>query len=85
MSPNELDQLVARIADAVIDRLANGTADRALDVYGVAALLGCSVPTVERMVASDEIPSFKVNRLRRFDPADVLAALKAKGGCDHGE
>ncbi len=79
MSPSELEQLVARIADAVVERLTNDTADRTLDVFGMAELLNCSVPTVERMVASDEIPSFKVNRLRRFDPADVLAALKAKG------
>lgn len=82
MSPSELEQLVAQIADAVVERLANGTADRAQDVYGMAELLRVSVPTVERMVASGLIPSFKINRLRRFDPADVLAALKAKGGCD---
>lgn len=80
MSPNEMDQLVARIADAVIERLASGTADRALDTHGLATLLRCSVPTIERMVSDGSIPSFKINRLRRFDPVDVLAALKAKGG-----
>ena len=80
MSPSELEQLVAQIADAVVERLASGTADRALDVHGLAELLGCSVPTVERKVASGEIPSFRIGRLRRFDPAEVKAALKAKGG-----
>lgn len=80
MTPSDIEAIAEAVADRVAAKLAN--ADRALDVHGVAELLGCSVPTVERLNAAGELPSYRVGRLRRFDRGDVLASLKAKGGCD---
>ena len=83
LSPHEIDSIADALADRVAAKLA--TANRATDVYGIAEIIGCSVPTVERLVSDGAIPSFKVGRLRRFITDDVITALKSKGGCDHGE
>ncbi len=84
MTPHELDLL----ADALAERLAGRIDDRPGDVWidnrAAAALLGCSVPTIERLTRSGELPSRKVGRLRRYRRADLLA-LQTKGGCDHAE
>lgn len=80
MSPNEIELLAEALADRVAARLSG--VEKSLDVYGVAEMLGCSVPTVERLVSNGAIESFRVGRLRRFHAADVLASLKRKGGCD---
>lgn len=80
LSPNEIDLL----ADAIVDRLAERgfvAGDDVLDVRGAAKLLGCSVPTVERLVKIGRLQSFKVGRLRRFRRGDLLA-LNEKGGPD---
>jgi excisionase family DNA binding protein len=80
MTPHEIDLL----ADAIVERLAgrdSGAGDGVLDVRGAAKLLGCSVPTVDRLVAAGKIPSFKVGRLRRFRRADLMS-LNEKGGSD---
>ena len=65
LSPLEIEQL----ADAIAKRLAVRTSpDSLINVQAVAELYGCSVPTVERLTKSGEIPSLKVGRLRRRDP-----------------
>ena len=80
MSPHELNQLADAVADRVMSRMASRPADDALiDVHDVAELLGCSVPTVERLTKSGELPSVKVGRLRRYRRSDVL---NRKGGPD---
>jgi len=79
MTPLELDQ----IADAVAERLAvrfDRVGDVWIDAPAVAELLGCSVPTVERLTRSGELPSRKFGRLRRYRRADLLA-LDVNGGC----
>ena len=54
MTPFEIQQL----ADAIAERLAcRATGDTMLDALGAAALLACSVPTIERLTKSGEIPS----------------------------
>jgi excisionase family DNA binding protein len=83
MTPQEIDQL----ADAIFQRLAGRTpSEGLLDKHQAAALLRCSVPTIERLVAQNKIPSIKVGRLRRFRRADLLARQSAdqngKGGTD---
>lgn len=79
MTPHEIDQL----ADAIVDRLAERvpSADDLVDIHSAAKALGCSVPTVERLVAAGKIRSRKVGRLRRFRRADLLAPNE-KGGPD---
>ena len=81
MTPIEIQQL----ADAIAERLASRcTGDVMLDALGAAALLACSVPTVERLTKSGALPSVKVGRLRRYRRS-VLLALNEKGGPDHDE
>ena len=81
LSPIEITQL----ADAIAERLASrDTGDVFLDTLGAAALLACSVPTIERRTKSGEIPSVKVGRLRRYRRS-VLLALNEKGGPDLDE
>ena len=82
MTPFEIQQL----ADAIAERLASrATGDVFLDALGAAALLACSVATVERLTRSGEIPSVKVGRLRRYRRADLMALENKKGGGDHGK
>lgn len=82
MTPFEIQQL----ADAIAERLASrATGDVYLDALGAAALLVCSVPTIERRTKSGEIPSVKVGRLRRYRRADLMALANKKGGGDHGK
>ena len=77
MTPFEIQQL----ADAIADRLASrATGDVFLDALGAAALLACSVATVERLTRSGEIPSVKVGRLRRYRRGDLMALENKKGG-----
>jgi excisionase family DNA binding protein len=80
----DIDAIIERIADAVADRLraeqiAAPNTSVELDVYGVAELLSCSVPTVERRTKAGEIPSYTVGRLRRYNRDAVLAAVQSKG------
>lgn len=80
MTPNEID----RLAEALADRLARrvgGPDDGWIDAYAAAELLGCSVPTIERLTASGGLPSRKFGRLRRYRRADLMA-LNTNGGAD---
>ena len=80
MTPIEIQQL----ADAIAERLASrSTGDVWLDALGAAAVLACSVPTIERRTKSGEIPSVKFGRLRRYRRADLMALANEKGGADH--
>lgn len=79
MTPAEIDLLADALAERLSGRVADG--DGLIDVHDAARLLGCSVPTVERLVRDGKIPSVKVGRLRRFRRADLLA-LNKKGGPD---
>jgi excisionase family DNA binding protein len=80
LSPVEIE----RIADVIAERLAallgnRSDTDEVMDKHGVADLMGCSVPTVERLTATGEIPSFKLGRLRKYRRS---AVLKRKGGAE---
>lgn len=79
MTPIEIHAL----ADAIAERLASRcTGDVMLDALGAAAVLACSVPTVERLTKSGAIPSLKVGRLRRYRRSDLLALANEKGGAE---
>lgn len=85
MTPLEIESLAEALAERVIERLSSRPSDDALiDARAAAELLGCSVPTVERLTKSGAIPSVKLGRLRRYRRAELLARNE-KGGCDHGE
>jgi excisionase family DNA binding protein len=72
MTPHEIEML----ADAIVQRMSGQTpGDSLLDKHQAAALLRCSVPTIERLVSQKKIPSVKVGRLRRFRRADLLGQV----------
>jgi excisionase family DNA binding protein len=80
ITPAEIDQIALRVADLVAQKLSSRPADGLIDSAQAAELLGCSVPTVERLTRSGAIPSVKVGRLRRYRPSELLG--NRKGGCD---
>lgn len=47
-----------------------------VDVEQIAAMLNVTPATVYRMVKANEIPCYRVGRLLRFVPAEVIASLK---------
>ena len=81
MSPHELDTLADAIAERLSRRLSSQVdTDAMIDCHAVAELLGCSVPTVERLTKSGAIQSHKVGRLRRYRKSEVLSRQNEKGG-----
>ncbi|TWT79122.1 Helix-turn-helix domain protein [Planctomycetes bacterium CA13] len=86
LTPVEIDLLADALANRVAERLSGSFDPESLiDVHGAADLLGCSVPTVERLTRSGELPSVKVGRLRRYHRGELLKRVSKKGGADHGE
>ena len=80
MTPAELDQLADAVAERIAVRLGGKVgADGLLNIHDVAELMGCSVPTVERLTRSGDLPSVKVGRLRRFLRSDLMDHLSGKG------
>jgi excisionase family DNA binding protein len=79
MTPRELEEIALRVADLVAEKLSSRPADGLVDKAGAAELLGCSVPTVERLTRSGAIPSHKVGKLRRYRASEILTARKVGG------
>lgn len=86
LTPVELDRLADALADRLASRLAaHVDADQLMDVHGAAALLSCSVPTIERMTRNGQLPSIKVGRLRRYGRTELLERLSMKESDYHVE
>ena len=77
LTPKELDELADAISERVAARLLNTPAGGLIGKVEAAALLGCSVPTLERLTRTGAIPSHKVGKLRRYLPSEIL---NRKGG-----
>lgn len=67
-----------REASAVKD-LSTG-AERLLDSKQLGELLGCDPTTVEAMARDGRLPSIRIGRLLRFEPALCLARLRVTDG-----
>lgn len=68
---NALQELLGRASPG---GLPNG--EVVVDIDGMANVLQCSVSTVRRLVAQNEIPFMRTGRVLRFVPSDVLASLR---------
>jgi excisionase family DNA binding protein len=79
MTPAEIDQIALRVADLVAEKLSSRPVDGLIGKDEAAALLGCSVPTIERLTRSGAIPSHKVGKLRRYRAIEILTARKVGG------
>ena len=53
-----------------------GLSDAPVDAEEMAKILRISLPTLRRMIKSDQIPYLMFGRFYRFVPRDVLASLK---------
>jgi len=80
ITPAELDRIAERVADLVMERISSRPVDGLIDKREAATLLGCSIPTVERLTRSGSIPSHRVGKLRRYRASELLATKK--GGRD---
>ncbi|MFN5918034.1 MAG: helix-turn-helix domain-containing protein [Planctomycetota bacterium] len=80
LTPRELDELADAISERVAARLSSRPVDGLIDKREAAELLGCSIPTVERLTRSGSIPSHRVGKLRRYRASELLATKK--GGRD---
>ena len=76
----ELDKLGAKVAEIVTANLSNRP--RLVDRHGLAEILGCSVPTIERLQSRGLIPVVRLGRIVRYDADQVVEALKANGGAE---
>jgi excisionase family DNA binding protein len=79
LTPKELDELADAISERVAARLSSRPVDGLIGKAEAAELLGCSVPTVERLTRSGAIPSHRVGRLRRYRASEILTARKVAG------
>ncbi len=59
---------------------AESTVEQLKDSRGMAELLGCNSTLVEQMAKDGRVPSVRIGKLLRFEPARVLAALRSSRG-----
>ena len=78
MTPQEINQIAERVAEIVLAHMNSHPSEGFVDKYRAAAILGISVPTLERRAADETIPSHKIGRLRRYLPSELLG--NKKGG-----
>lgn len=80
LTPIELDTVGAKVAEIVNANLSNRP--RLVDRHELAGILGCSVPTIERLQSRGKIPFVRLGRSVRYDADQVVEALKAKSTSD---
>lgn len=73
LTPSDLENFASKIADLVVQRLADQPA--LLDRVALAKKIGLSVPTIDRMVRDGQIPAIKGRSRVLFDLKAVKAAL----------
>lgn len=73
LSPREIESLADAIATIVVDRLANGA--RLVGRTELAEILGVSVPTIDRHICENKVPTIRIGRRVLYDPARVIEAL----------
>ncbi|MCA9130377.1 MAG: helix-turn-helix domain-containing protein [Bdellovibrionales bacterium] len=78
LTPRERADLAAEISQRVLEALRAEGTPLLVDSVELAKRLSVSVSTIDRWTASGRIPRVRVGSVRRYDPADVLAAMKAE-------
>ena len=80
MTNIDVGELRESIASDVVNSLRplieTETPHRLVDRHHMAELASVSVATLDRLVSRKKIPSVMVGSSRRFDPAEVIGALK---------
>lgn len=77
----DLTVLSELVASAVVTKLqsaAQGTSRRLANRDEMAALLGVSLPTLDRLVARANLPSIQIGTRRLFDVDRVFDSLSSK-------
>lgn len=75
LSVEELDRLVERISDRVVEKLRSEPEPELLERGELATRLGLGIATIDRLVAAGHIPSIRFGRRRKFRLQDVFAAI----------
>ncbi|QDV86055.1 excisionase family DNA-binding protein [Stieleria magnilauensis] len=76
VAPSELvDAITEKVLNELRPMLEQSATPLAVDGDEMARLAGVSRVTIDRAVSAGKIPSFTVGRLRRFEPAKVIAAM----------
>lgn len=86
VSESFVEEIVGRVAERLVSQL-RGQLTGAVRLVGreaMAEVLGVSLQSLDRLVASGAIPSLKLGGLRRFDPQAVLEHVK-KAEAGHNE
>lgn len=81
----ELIEIVENAIRESVDSLIASAGDpRIVDRSNLASILDLSIAQIDRLTASDTIPSLKIGSSRRYVLDDVLAALREQeeGGSD---
>lgn len=58
----------------------NGGGEKLLDSRELGALFSCDSTTIESMARDGRLPSVRIGRLLRFEPAVCIAALRVNDG-----
>ena len=77
LTPAELEILADSVARKVAEKLIDQP--RLVSREQIAIFTSISVPTVDRMTRSGEIPCIRRGSRVLYDPADVIAAMKRRG------
>jgi hypothetical protein len=72
-SPAERQEFIDAIAEAVATKLASQP--RLVDRVELSRVLGVSVPSLERLQASGQLPVVRIGRRCLYDPSACIAAL----------
>jgi excisionase family DNA binding protein len=72
-------ELMGGAAPAARGARAAATTEKLLNSRELAAVVNCNDTLLEQMAKDGRIPSLRIGRLLRFEPAAVLAALRDAG------
>jgi excisionase family DNA binding protein len=87
LTPSQMDQLADQLTVKIVHQINEqpGTDERLIDKKEAAKLLSCSVPTIERLVRENKIPSIKIGGLRRFSKSELLNFCQNQTGRNQNE
>ena len=84
ISEHKLNALIRQAVKSVLHEYQQGTAEPAvpeekfLDKRATAAILSCSVATVDNMKRAGELPFYRIGSAVRFKLSEVLEAVEKK-------
>jgi hypothetical protein len=78
LTVSELEQIIDRRIGAALAEHVSADVPRLLDRAGLARVLGCSLPVIDRL-RKNGMPKLKIGNVDRFEIDRVLAWLRSRG------